>query len=75
MTSPGPEIIIKMSSVLNVSNGKRESKEFNLKDIEVLVDSKEQNWFKRANVGKFLGLKHIDTSVGVWISLWGYPCH
>ena len=64
MTSPGPEIIIKMTSVLNVSNGKSKSKEFNLKDIEVLVDSKEQNWFKWANVEKFLGLKHIDTSVG-----------
>ena len=42
-----------MSSLLNVS------KEFNLNDIEVLVDGKEQNWFKRADVGKFLGLVHI----------------
>ena len=38
--------------------------EFSLNDIEVLVDSEEQNWFKRLHVGKFLGLKHIDTSVG-----------
>ena len=29
----------------------------------MLVDSKEQNWFKRAHLGKFLGLEHIDTSV------------
>ena len=43
MTSPRVEIIIKMSSVLNVSNGSSKSKEFNLNGIEVLVDSKEQN--------------------------------
>ena len=53
-----------MSSLLNVSNGSSKSEEFNFKDIEVLVDSEEQNWFKRAQVGNFLGLKHIDTSVG-----------
>ena len=64
MTTPWAEIIIEMSSVLNVSNGSSKSKEFNLNDIEVLVDSEEQNWFKRSHVGKFLGLKHIDTSVG-----------
>ena len=64
MTTPWAEIIIEMSSVLNVSNDSSKSKEFNLNDIEVLVDSEEQNWFKRSHVGKFLGLKHIDTSVG-----------
>ena len=64
MTSLGPKIVIKMSSLLNVSNGSSKSEEFNFKDIEVLVDSEKQNWFKRAQVGNFLGLKHIDTSVG-----------
>ena len=63
MTSPVPEIIIKMSSLLNVSNGSSKPEEFNLNDLAVVVDSEEQNWFKRARVGKFLGLKHIDTSV------------
>ena len=63
-TSPGAEIIINMSSVLNVSHGSSKSEEFNLNNIEVLVDSKGQNWFKRAQILKFLGLKHIDTSVG-----------
>ena len=53
-----------MSSLLNVSNFSSKSEDFNLKDIEVLVDREEQNWFKRAHVGKCLGLKHIDTSVG-----------
>ena len=52
-----------MSSVLNVSNASGKSEEYSIKDIEMLVDSKEQNWFKWAQVGKFLGLKHIDTSV------------
>ena len=55
--------------MLNISNGSSKSEEFNLNNIEVLVDSKEQNWFKWAHVGNFLGLKHIDTSVGVWISV------
>ena len=32
-----------------------------LKDIEVLVDSEERNWFKRADVGKFLGIEDIWT--------------
>ena len=53
-----------MSSVLNVPNGSSKSEEFNLNDIEVLVDSEEQNCFKRAHVGKFLSLKHIDTPEG-----------
>ena len=33
------------------------------KDIEVLVDSEEKNWFKRADVGKFLGIEDIRTSL------------
>ena len=43
-----------MSSLLNVSNSSK-SEEFNLKDIEVLVNGEEQQWFKRAQVGKFFG--------------------
>ena len=42
----------------------KKSEEFNLNDIEVLVGSEEQSWFRRAHVGTFLGLKHIDTLVG-----------
>ena len=48
-----------MSSVLNVSNDSSKPQEFSIKDIEMLVDNKKQNWFKRAHVGKFLGLVHI----------------
>ena len=48
-----------MSSLLNVSSDSSKPEEFSLKDIEVLVDSKEQNWFKRAHVGK---LVHIPRS-------------
>ena len=40
----------KMSSMLNVSNVNNKSEEFRIKDIEMLVDSEEQNWFKRAHV-------------------------
>ena len=32
------------------------------KDIEVFVDNREQNWFKRAHVGKFLGIVNIHRS-------------
>ena len=53
---------IKMSSLLNASNDSSKPEEFSLKDIEVLVDRKEQNWFKRAHVVKFLGLAHIHRS-------------
>ena len=52
-----------MFSLLNVSNGSSKSEEFSLNDIEMLVDNKEQNWFKRAHVGKFLGLTKILMSV------------
>ena len=50
--------------MLNVSNDTgRKFEEFSLKDIEVFVDSEEQNWFKRALVGKFLGIEDIRTSL------------
>ena len=49
------------SSLLNVSNGSK-SKEFNLKDINVFVDKKEQNWFKRAHIAQYLGIARIITS-------------
>ena len=53
-----------MSFVLNVSNdASKKLGEFSLKDIEVLVDNEKQYWFKRADVGKFLVLRHIDTSL------------
>ena len=38
------------------------SGEFSLKDIEMLVDNKEQNWFKRAHIGRYLGMARIITS-------------
>ena len=57
------ELQIKMSSVLNVSNANSKLEEFSIKDIEMLVDSKDQNWFKRAHVGKFLGPEDIRTSL------------
>ena len=56
------ELEIKMSSVLNVSNGSSNPKEFSFKDIEMLVDSVKQNWFHSAHVGKFLGLVKIHRS-------------
>ena len=52
-----------MFSVLNASNDSSKSEEFSLKDIEIFVDSEEQNWFKRAHVVKFLGLEDIRTSL------------
>ena len=51
------EVQIKMSSLLNVSNVNSKPKEFSLKDIEVFVDSEEQNWLKRAHVEKILGIE------------------
>ena len=48
-----------MSSLLNVSNASNKSEEFSLNDIEVLVDNKEQNYFKRVHMGKFLGVVNI----------------
>ena len=55
------EIKIKMSSLLNVSNGSSKSEEFSLNDIEVFLDSEGGNWFKRAHVGIFLGPAKILT--------------
>ena len=48
-----------MSSLFNVSNATKKSEESSLNDIEVLVDGKEQNWFKQAHLGKFLGIVNI----------------
>ena len=42
-----------MSSLLNASNDS---------DIEVFLDSEEQNWFKRAYVGNFLEIENIVNS-------------
>ena len=50
-----------MSSLLNVSNASDESEVFSLKEIEVLVDSEDQNWFKRAHIGQYLGIACIIT--------------
>ena len=52
-----------MSSLLNVPNASSKSEEFSLKNIEVLVDSEGENWFKRAHVGKCLDLAKILMSV------------
>ena len=58
------ELQIKMSSLLNVSNdASGRPEEFSLMNIEVFVDSEEQNWFKRAHMGKFLGIENIRTSL------------
>ena len=52
-----------MSSQLSSLNASSSSKseEFNLNDI-VVFDSREQSWFKRVHVGKFLGLVYIHRS-------------
>ena len=63
MTGCKKELQIKMSFLLNVSNGSSRPEEFSLKDIEVFVDSEEKNWFKRAHVGKILGIEDIRTSL------------
>ena len=57
------QLKIKMSSLLNVSNdADSKPKEFSINDIEVLNDKKEQNWFERKHVGKYLRLVHIHKS-------------
>ena len=76
---------MKMSSLLNVSNASNESEEFSLKDIEMVVDNKEQNWFKRAHLGKFLGLVRIyrsttrladeDQNIWAFLKVEGGGCH
>lgn len=48
-------------SLLNVSNSSR-FKEFNLKDIEMLVENKEQPLFKRIYAGRYVGIACIITS-------------
>ena len=48
---------------MNVSNANSKPQWLSLKDIEVFVDSEEQNWFKRAHMGKYLGLGNIRTSL------------
>ena len=50
------------SSFLNVFNARKKAEEFSLKDIEVLLDNKEQNWFKRTHIGRYLGIARIITS-------------
>ena len=50
-----------MSSVLNVSNESSKPAVFSLKEIEVLVESEEQNWFKRAHIGQYLEIARIVT--------------
>ena len=50
------------SSLLNVSNASNKSEEFSVNDIEMLADKKEQNWFKRAHIGQYLGIARIITS-------------
>ena len=55
------EYKIFLSSLLNVSNASK-PEEFSIKDIEVVVDNKEQNWFKRAHTGRYLGIACIITS-------------
>ena len=49
--------------MLSVSNASSKPEEFNIKDIEVVVDNEEQNWFKEAHEGKFLGIEDIWTSL------------
>ena len=51
-----------MSSLLSVSNASNESEEFSLKDIEVIVESKKQNWLKRVPVRNFLETVNIRRS-------------
>ena len=46
------ELQIEISSLLN---GSSKPEEFSLNDIEVLVDNKGQDWFKRAHVEIYLG--------------------
>ena len=51
-----------MCSLLNVSNASDKPEKFNFKDIEVLADNKDQNWFKREHIGQDLGIARIITS-------------
>ena len=58
----GPRNLIKMSSSLLNDAACSKHEEFSIKDIEVLVDKKEQNWFKRTHIGQYLGIAPIITS-------------
>ena len=51
-----------MFSLLIVFNSSK-FEEFNFKDIEMLVDSEDQHWFKRTHVEKFWGREDIRTSL------------
>ena len=52
------------SSLLNVSNDVSSRPEgLSLKNVEVFIDSEEQNWLKRAHVGRFSELEDIQTSL------------
>ena len=50
------------SSLLNDSNASNNPEEINLDNVEVLVDSGDQNWFKRAHIAWYLGIACIIIS-------------
>ena len=56
------EIKMKMPSLLNVSSSSSKPEYFSFKDIEVFVDIKREDWFKRAYIGQYLGIARISTS-------------
>ena len=62
-SDPKKNYKMKLSSLSNVSNASNKSEEFSLNDIEVVVDGKEQNWFKRAHLGKCSGIRNIRRSM------------
>ena len=49
--------------MLDVPNASSNHEKFNIKDIEVVVDKKGHNWFKRAHIGGYLGIARIITSI------------
>lgn len=59
----GFEMYNKMSSEFSLLNVSSISKfgEFNLMDIELQIDIKEQLWFKRTHAGQKLGRTYIIT--------------
>lgn len=48
------------TALLNTTNRTSKFKEFNLEDIEELVNGEEQIWFKEALIEKFSEIRHID---------------
>ena len=62
---------------MNDTNASNESEEISLKDNEVLVDNGDQNWFKRAHIGQYLGIACIITSTDKLseqdIRSWAFP--